>query len=111
MKLYLNSKRKTHSAVADYDGKIVTVLKDSIISKDITYSKLPKYILEKRNDASVVSSKGKVLQSVSFDSPTAAAQFVTGRSVNGYIAWRPDNAKSLKQYLEEKSNSVYRSGK
>jgi hypothetical protein len=41
------------------------------------------------------------LVDVKFTSPSSAAQFVTGRSVNGYVAWRPDDKMSLKEYLKK----------
>ena len=102
MKLYLNSKQGTHSAIADYDGEKVTVLKGSKINLVVKYPELSPYIIQMRNDESIVSADGTVLKDVTFNSPTAAAKFVTGRSANGYIAWRPDNNMSLKEYIASK---------
>ena len=106
MKLYLNSKTDAHSAIAEYDGVSVTVLKGSKINLAVKYPQLPKYILNQRNDDNLVSSTGIVLRDVTFNSPTAAAQFVTGRSTNGYIAWRPNNNMSLKEYIATKKHEV-----
>lgn len=103
MKLYLNSRNGTHSAIAEYDNSGVTVLAGSMINTKLFYPKMPSFVIEKRENRSIVSKDGKVLVDVTFDSPTAAAQFVTGRSVNGYVVWRPDNKMSLKQWTEEKN--------
>ena len=101
MKLYLNSRNGTHSATAEYNENSVTVLAGSIVNMELLYPKMPPLVKEKRDDRSIVSADGKLLVDVTFDTPTSAAQFVTGRSVNGYIVWRPDNNMSLKQYLEK----------
>lgn len=103
MRLFLNSRKGTHSAIAEYDKDEIVVLEGSKINMKLVYPKMPSHIKEMREDRSVVSSDGKVLTNVVFDTPTSAAQFVTGRSANGYIVWRPDNKMSLKQYLEEHS--------
>ena len=102
MKLYLNSKQGKHSAIAEYDGKTVTVLKGSKINLETKYSRLQQFIIDLRNDPSIVSMDGTLSKDITFSTPTTAAQFVTGRSVNGYIAWRPDNSMSLKEYIARK---------
>jgi len=103
MKLYLNSRNGTHSATAEYSDNGITVLAGSQINMELLYPKMPPLVREKRDDRTIVTADGKLLVDVTFDTPTSAAQFVTGRSVNGYIVWRPDNMMSLKQYLEEHS--------
>lgn len=103
MKLYLNSRTGSHSAIAEYNKTGVKVLAGSQINMNLVYPKCPLFVIEKRDDRSIVSAEGKLLVDVTFDTPTSAAQFVTGRSANGYIVWRPDNKMSLKQYLEEHS--------
>ena len=102
MKVILKSKRNTHYAEAIYtDGKI-TVLKGSKICKYVPpymeRKAMPIYAL--RNNQDIVNEEGVVLQNVEFNSPTSAAIFVTGRSVNGYISWRPEDKVSLKEYLK-----------
>ena len=101
MKLYLNSRNNTHSATAEYSKNGITVLAGSQINMKLVYPNMPPFVKEKRDDRSIVSAEGKLLVDVTFDTTTSAAQFVTGRSVNGYIVWRPDNKMSLKQYLEK----------
>lgn len=99
MKLFLNSQKGTHSAIAEYNKYGITVLAGSRINTIVTYNKIPSDVLEKRTDKNIVDENGVVKQNVVFASVSAAAQFVTGRSSNGYIAWRPDNKMSLKEYL------------
>lgn len=41
-----------------------------------------------------------IIKDCRFDSPSTAAQFVNGRSTNGYIAWRTDEGLNLGQYLD-----------
>ena len=41
---------------------------------------------------------GLVLEDVRFDSPSAAGQFVTGRSCNGWLAWKSGDGRSISNY-------------
>ena len=104
MKIILKSKKNTHYAIANFENGKVTVLKDSKIYLPIAFEKMSRDALEARNDSSIVDEKGLVLKDVSFNSVTTAAQFVTGRSVNGLIAWRIDDKVSLKEYYKQKGN-------
>ena len=96
----LNSKSGSHQAHGVFDGKSVTVKAGSHICLFDSYSNMPLWVKAKRHDCEVVGDDGIVKQDIAFESPTAAAQFVTGRSVNGYIAWRPENKMSLKEYIK-----------
>lgn len=100
MKLILKSREQLHYAEATYDNGVVTVLKGSKINKASTYNRMAADAVDSRNDTTIVDDRGIVLKDVSFNSPSTAAQFVTGRSSNGYIAWRPDDKMSLKEYLK-----------
>ena len=55
-----------------------------------------------RGDVEYVDKEGNILKDCEFSSPSTAAQFVTGRSTNGYKAWKVDSKKSLGDYLKEK---------
>lgn len=101
VKVVLNSRLGTHQAEGVFDNNTVMVSKGSKICLIDSYANLPPNIKAKRHDNSIVGDDGIVRQDLRFDSPTAAAQFVTGRSVNGYIAWRPENKMSLKEYLKQ----------
>lgn len=100
VKVVLNSRSGSHRAEGIFDNDTVTVRQGSKICLIDSYANLPPMVKAKRHDSNVVGDDGVVKQDICFDSPTAAAQFVTGRSVNGYIAWRPENKMSLKEYLK-----------
>ena len=55
-----------------------------------------------RADPKYVNSERTIIADCVFDSPSTAAQFVSGRSVNGYDAWKVEKKKSLGTYLKEK---------
>ena len=101
IKVILNSRSGTHCADGVFDNNVVTVKKGSRICLVDAYADMPQMVKAKRHDSSIVGDDGVVKQDIIFESPTAAAQFVTGRSVNGYIAWRPENKMTLKEYLKK----------
>lgn len=101
MRLILKSKKNTHFAIADYSGRGIIILPGSRINTFLSYDAMPKSVKMLRNNSEIVSQEGEVLKEVTFKSPSAAAQFVTGRSINGYVAWRIDDKISLKEYLKQ----------
>ena len=104
MKLILKSKCGLHYAEAIYKEGVVTVLKGSRVNRNDSYQRMASEAVNARRDKNIVGESGEVLKDVSFNSPSTAAQFVTGRSSNGYIAWRPDDRMSLKEYLRMQEN-------
>ena len=46
-------------------------------------------------------SERNIIKECVFTSPSTAAQFVTGRSTNGYDTWKIEKKKNLGKYLEE----------
>lgn len=103
MKLYLTRPRSNIQAVADYDitNKTFVALKNSIISSKLAYSE------KFRGSKSIAKSRigvtegTKVIKDVPFKSASTAANFVTGTSTNGLIAWKDENGKALKLVLAE----------
>lgn len=102
IQLVLKSKKKLHYAEATMDGNEIVVKKGAKINPVNTFPQMSQELVALRGDSSVVSEDGILLKDITFYSPSTAAQFVTGRSVNGYIAWRPNDEMSLKAYLERK---------
>ena len=101
MLLYI--KTKTAVATGEYqpDEKTLTVKKCSKVSDVISYSAtfrganaIEKYRAQYVKD-------GKVVDDTVFKSPSTAANFVTGRSTNGLLAWRDENGVSLKDLLKK----------
>ena len=103
MKVILKSRNDTHYASGIYDGTTLTVLKGSKINPFLKFDAMPQAIISLRNDVEYVDKTGVTKKDIEFNSPTSAAQFITGRSVNGYIAWRIDDKISLKEYREQNS--------
>lgn len=102
MKLYLKSKRNLFDAVGEYypDEKKFIIKKSSVVNKNIASSesfKASKTIATQRKD---VINDGKTVKDLIFKSPSTAANFVTGSSTNGLVAWKDKNGIKLKELLK-----------
>lgn len=100
--IYLESTKGLFVAKGTYSPKQTVVLKGSKISVIFSASKKFKgapCVLAMRDNRLFVDEEGNVLQDCAFNSPSTAAQFVTGRSTNGYVAWRVDNNTNLKRFV------------
>ena len=84
------------------DGEKIVVKSGAKINPINAFPQMSQELVALRGDSSVVSEDGILLKDMTFNSPSTAAQFVTGRSVNGYIAWRPNDEMSLKAFLDRK---------
>ncbi len=105
MKIEVTIKRRSKDvfAKAIYEGETITVLPGGKISKDFAeHIKGGKKAKSFRNNPDYVDGNRVIIEKCVFNSPSTAAQFVTGRSMNGYKAWRVDENKSLDEYLKEK---------
>ena len=105
MKINLKKKTRNDSceAVAVYDGHNVIVKKGGRITLDFdTHIRAIKIVKAYRENAEYVNTAGIILKDCIFSSPSSAAQFVTGRSTNGYEAWKVEPKKTLDKYLKEK---------
>lgn len=102
VKVVLKPRTGTSYAEAIYDGEKMVVKAGGKVSADFAAhirggSTAKKY----REDPCFVDAKGNIIKDCVFSSPSTAAQFVTGRSTNGYEAWKVDTKKSLGAYLKE----------
>lgn len=100
--VFIKSRTTDIHAEAVYDGETMTVLPGGRISTDFASHihggrKAKSY----RNSAEYVDADRIILKECIFSSPSTAAQFVTGRSTNGYEAWKVEAKKNLGKYLEE----------
>ena len=105
MKINIKLVSKLNSANADavYDGKTITVLPGGKISRDFAnHIQGGKKAKSFREDPEYVDGERKIIKACVFTSPSTAAQFVTGRSTNGYKAWKVEDGKTLDDYLKEK---------
>ena len=103
MKLYLTGRKGQVDAVAEYqpDSGELIVLKGSRISSTVAGGKFrsARSVENRRNEDSVKDNL--VVKDMRFKSPSSAANFVTGSSTNGLIAWKTKDGKTLKAFLAE----------
>lgn len=102
IEVYLNSKDKSYDAKGTYSEGIFVVKKGSKIRLDFAeHIRGGRKAMLFRNDPIFVDEAGNVLADCTFSSPSTAAQFVTGRSTNGHVAWHIDQKTTLKKYISE----------
>ena len=100
MKFYLRNRKKSFDAVAEYDAhkKTFIVLKGSRVSDMISNSPSfhgTKKIAKLRSE--YVQNGVDVFRDVVFKSPSTAANFVTGTSTNGCLAWKDEAGHTFKE--------------
>ena len=98
IKVYLKSKLGEYDAIGEYCNGKMTVKKGSVIRKafadHVRGGNIAKSL---RSDPESVSEEGIVKKDCVFSSPSTAAQFVTGSSVNGWERWRVGKRTSLRK--------------
>ena len=101
MILYLKSRNKSFNAVGEYypSEKRFVVKKGSIISDTIAASTTFRATKRIENQRKGVVKNNKIIEDVIFKSSSTAANFVTGRSTNGLVAWKDENGVKLKELL------------
>lgn len=107
MQLFIKRKNGTIDATLEFDeiNNIFTVLKGSVVSKSVTMDKKFRSAssIEKARGNGVVVD-GILTKDVQFKSASMAANFVTGTSTNGKIAWRNKDGEALREIqAKEKS--------
>ena len=102
MKLYIIKQRKEIYAEGEYDvdTKVMTVFKGAKLSKDIAHSATFRgsKSIEKHREGIVKNNI--LMENISFKSSSTAANFVTGRSSNGFDVWKDKEGKSLKELVK-----------
>lgn len=102
MKVFLKLRYSSVNAEGIYDvtsGKLV-VLKGSIVSQEVRHpAKFSTNIIDRLRKDYV--KNGTVMEDVEFKSATTAANFVTGRSTNGLIAWKNKEGETIKAIKSE----------
>lgn len=99
MLFYLRSPKKGIDAKGKYDkrtGEFI-VLKSSIVSDVVSHSEKFRgsKTVEKLRKEYVVNREVK--KDVLFKSSSSAANFVTGTSTNGFIAWKDKDGNTFKE--------------
>lgn len=102
IKLTLTQRGSNVFAEAVYEGETITVLSGKISRDFADHIRGGKKARSFRDDPEYVDKSGNIIKKCIFSSPSTAAQFVTGRSTNGYVAWKVDEKKNLGDYLKEK---------
>ena len=101
MKQDLFIKGRGYEAFSTYeDGKVIVH-----VGSQLNYPKTCSFrkntiAFAMREDPSIVKD-GIVIKECEFDSPSTAAQFITGGSRNGYDTWKVRKGYSLGNYLQE----------
>lgn len=107
MKIVLIRKKKGVNAVAEYNEntKTVTVKKGSVVAEKIAYSEKFRGAHSIAKNREGVIENNIVIKDVTFKSASTAANFVTGASTNGLVAWKTESGESLKSVItKEESN-------
>lgn len=103
MKIILKGRKDLYEATGDYNLETgeVKVFKNSIVSKDIAHSETFKgaNTIEKLRKGKL--EKSKLKEDMIFKSLSTAANFVTGRSTNGLIAWKSEDGKKMKDIIKK----------
>lgn len=101
IRVYISTRGNACYAEAVYSGDVITVLPGGKISSDFAeHIRGGKEAKEKRNNPDYVDKSGRIIRECEFTSPSTAAQFITGRSTNGYGAWKVEKKISLGEYLK-----------
>lgn len=99
MRVYLKNRSGSYEATGEYNEitKELVVLKGSRVSSTIASGSFrsAKSVAKYRND--VCDEAGNVVKNILFKSPSIAANFVTGSSTNGMLAWKNEIGSSLKE--------------
>ena len=103
MELYLKKRNSNVTAVGKYDfiSGTMTVKKGSVVSDDVHADgkfRSAKSVIRYREsycDGNIVE------KDAIFKSASTAANFVTGCSTNGLVAWKDSNGRTLREIVAE----------
>ena len=103
MKIFMKSNRGDgYEAYGEYDNGKVVVKKGSRIR--LSYADnfhRARQVVNYRDDPTCVDTNGIVLKNCRFNSSSTAAQFVSGQSTDGYIAWHLDEKTRLGDWIKQ----------
>lgn len=100
---YLSRKGNPKFAMCQIISNKYVVLKKSRISPKLSTKDISKPVIDARTYAkenSKIDDKNFLLEDFTFDSPTAAAEFITGVSTNGKKAWKTENDMPMSDFLK-----------
>jgi len=106
MKLFIKRKKSNIDATLEYDAlnQMYTLLKGSRVSNAVSMNSK----FRSANSVEKARSNGVVnncilIEDIVFKSSSTAANFVTGTSTNGKIAWRNENGRTLREIQAEEN--------
>lgn len=104
MKLYTKSRDgMLYEAKADYEDGVVKVNKGSRINRKNAKGFKPKKNIAAIREDETLFDNGCVLnKDITFNSLSAAATFVTGRTANGMIVWKTEDGRYVRFALQNK---------
>lgn len=102
MRLFLKRRDMSIDAVAEWDieNNTFVVLKGSIVSSTIavhTKFRSARSVEKARSNGVVVGQE--LMKDMTFKSASSAANFVTGASTNGMVAWKNSEGKTVKDII------------
>lgn len=99
--IYLVAKNREYEAQGVFDNGSIIVKKGSKIRKGFSaHIRGGTLARSYRNNPDYVNENGVTLKDCIFNSPSTAAQFVMGTSINGWKVWHVDEKTNLRQYIE-----------
>jgi uncharacterized Fe-S cluster protein YjdI len=102
VKIYFSLKDGSAYAEGIYTGEKTIVKAGGKISENFASCIRGGTLAKKmRNDPKHVDSERNIVSDCVFKSPSTAVQFISGRSLSGYEAWKVDKKKRLGAYLKE----------
>lgn len=105
MKIKIELRQRASDAWAEavFEDGSVTVLPGGKISETFAeHIRGGRKAKSYRDNPEYVDCDRNIVKKCIFSSPSTAAQFVTGRSTNGYVAWKADGGKNLGEVLKAK---------
>ena len=101
MKIYMKKAKMGVDAIATYDPetKECVVLKGSKVSETISHAPTFRGVKGVIKYREGTLKNFVVTQDVSFKSCSTAGNYVTGRSTDGFGAWKVEDGRTLREYL------------
>ena len=100
MKIKLFALGRRYDVQGRYDGTSLIVLKGSRVSGVTIYGSQRDTLI--KNNCARDGNDFVLVKDVAFHAPTTAANFCTGRSVNGWDFWKDSSKRPLKALVEHK---------
>lgn len=106
IELCMSGRKNAYKAFGLYIGNSFIVKTGSkISSKALKSQKCGKAAKLYHDSDDYINKDGYLIKDCKFKSPSTAAEFVCGYSINGFLCWKTNDNKSLKTYLQTKEGA------